>query len=89
MATGAEGSSDPVAHVLPPGIACGGDGRQRAVAAERHRFRTGRGQVAELSLKDVAAAMLANLGVVGEVVANGVDGPKAGMRSTAPMGRIS
>jgi 2-methylfumaryl-CoA isomerase len=48
------------------------------LAAERHRLRTGRGQLAELSLKDVAAAMMANLGIVGEVVANGVDRPKAG-----------
>lgn len=79
MATGAEGSSDPVAHVLPAwDCMAGGMVVNALLAAERHRFRTGRGQVAELSLKDVAAAMLANLGVVGEVVANGVDRAKAG-----------
>jgi 2-methylfumaryl-CoA isomerase len=32
----------------------------------------------ELSLKDVGAAMLGNLGIVGEVVVNGVDRPKVG-----------
>jgi 2-methylfumaryl-CoA isomerase len=48
------------------------------LAAERHRLRTGKGQIAELSLKDVAAAMMANLGIVGEVAVNGVDRPRAG-----------
>ncbi|MEZ5754471.1 MAG: CoA transferase [Paracoccaceae bacterium] len=79
MATGAEGSTDPVAHVLPAwDCIAGGMVVNALLAAERHRLRTGRGQVAELALKDVAAAMLANLGIVGEVVANGVDRPKAG-----------
>lgn len=79
MATGAEGSADPVAHVLPAwDCIAGGMVVNALLAAERHRMRTGRGQLAELSLKDVAAAMLANLGIVGEVVANGVDRPKAG-----------
>lgn len=79
MATGAEGSSDPVAHVLPAwDCIAGGMVVNALLAAERHRLRTGRGQVAELALKDVAAAMLANLGILGEVVANGVDRPKAG-----------
>jgi 2-methylfumaryl-CoA isomerase len=79
MATGPEGSADPVAHVLPAwDCIAGGMVVNALLAAERHRFRTGRGQVAELSLKDVAAAMMANLGIVGEVVANGVDRAKAG-----------
>lgn len=79
MATGAEGSVDPVAHVLPAwDCIAGGMVVNALLAAERHRLRTGRGQVAELALKDVAAAMLANLGILGEVVANGVDRPKAG-----------
>lgn len=79
MATGAEGSAEPVAHVLPAwDCIAGGMVVQALLAAERHRLRTGKGQVAELALKDVAAAMLANLGIVAEVVANGVDRPKAG-----------
>jgi 2-methylfumaryl-CoA isomerase len=79
MATGAEGSTDPVAHVLPAwDCIAGGMVVNALLAAERHRLRTGRGQLAELALKDVAAAMLANLGIVGEVLANGLDRPKAG-----------
>ena len=79
MATGPEGSTDPVAHMLPAwDCIAGGMVVNALLAAERHRLRTGRGQLAELSLKDVAAAMLANLGIVGEVVANGVDRSKSG-----------
>jgi len=79
MATGAEGSTEPVAHVLPAwDCIAGGMVVNALLAAERHRLRTGKGQLAELSLKDVAAAMMANLGIVGEVVANGVDRAKAG-----------
>ncbi|WGV17004.1 CoA transferase [Fuscovulum ytuae] len=79
MATGAEGSTEPVAHVLPAwDCIAGGMVVNALLAAERHRLRTGRGQLAELALKDVASAMLANLGIVGEVLANGVDRPKAG-----------
>jgi 2-methylfumaryl-CoA isomerase len=48
------------------------------LAAERHRLRTGQGQEAVLTLKDVAAAMLGNLGIIGEVAVNGTDRPKAG-----------
>jgi 2-methylfumaryl-CoA isomerase len=79
MVTGPEGSSEPVAHVLPAWdciagqMVCG-----TLLAAERHRLRTGMGQLAELSLKDVAAAMLGNLGIIGEVVVNGVDRGKSG-----------
>jgi len=78
-ATGPEGSAMPVAHVLPAWDCITGQlVVSTLLAAERHRLRTGRGQLAELSLKDVAAAMLGNLGIVGEVVVNGVDRPRAG-----------
>ena len=79
MATGPEGSDEPVAHVLPAWDCIAGQMVvNAALAAERHRLRTGAGQLVELSLKDVAAGMLGHLGIVGEVVANGVDRPKAG-----------
>jgi len=79
MATGPEGSADPVAHVLPAWDCIAGQlVVSTLLAAERHRLRGGAGQLAELSLKDVAAAMLANLGIVAEVQINGVDRARVG-----------
>ena len=78
-ATGPEGSAEPVAHVLPAwDCIAGGMVVNAVLAAERHRLRTGAGQLVELSLKDVAAAMLGHLGIIGEVAVNGVDRPKYG-----------
>ena len=78
-ATGPEGSAEPVAHVLPAWDCIAGSLAVSALlAAERHRLRTGAGQQVELALKDVAAAMLGNLGIIGEVAVNGVDRPKGG-----------
>lgn len=79
VATGAEGSTDPVAHVLPAWDCIAGQlVVSTLLAAERHRLRGGGGQLAEVALKDVAAAMLANLGILAEVTVNKVDRPKAG-----------
>lgn len=79
MATGPEGSADPVAHVLPAwDCIAGGMAVNALLAAERHRLRRWEGQEVTLTLKDVAAAMLGNLGIIGEVAENGVDRPKAG-----------
>ena len=78
-ATGPEGSTEPVAHVLPAFDCIAGNMAVTALlAAERHRLRTGQGQEVLLSLKDVAAAMLGNLGIIGEVAINGTDRPKYG-----------
>ena len=78
-ATGPEGSDQPVAHVLPAwDCISGGMVVSSLLAAERHRLRTGVGQEVDLSLKDVAAAMLGNLGILGEAAVNGVDRPKSG-----------
>lgn len=78
-ATGPEGSQEPVAHVMPAWDCITGQMAALAVlAAERHRRATGEGQVMEIALKDVAAAMLGNLGILGEVMVNGVDRPKYG-----------
>lgn len=79
IATGPEGSTEPVGHTLPAWDCM--TGQQAALgilAAERHRRLTGRGQVVELALKDMALAMLGNLGIIGEVTVNGVDRPKVG-----------
>ncbi len=78
MATGLPGT-DPVAHVLPAWDLIAGQMIVNTVlAAERHRLRTGAGQLAELSLKDVAAGVMGHLGIVGEVVVNGVDRARYG-----------
>ena len=78
-ATGPEGSSEPVAHVLPAWDCITGQmAALGLLAAERHRRLTGQGQLVEIALKDVALAMLGNLGILGEVAVNGVDRPKYG-----------
>jgi 2-methylfumaryl-CoA isomerase len=78
MATGSPGSG-PVAHVLPAFDCIAGQMLVGTLlAAERMRLRNGQGQLAELALKDVAAAVLGHLGIIGEVVVNGVDRPKVG-----------
>jgi len=78
-ATGPQGSTEPTAHVLPAWDCMAGNMAVSALlAAERHRLRSGQGQEVVFSLKDAAAAMLGNLGIIGEVCVNGVDRPKAG-----------
>ena len=79
MATGPEGSTDPVAHALPAWDCIAGNMVVSALlAAERKRLRHGQGSSVDLALKDVAAAMLGHLGVIGEVEVNGTSRPKSG-----------
>jgi 2-methylfumaryl-CoA isomerase len=79
FATGPEGLADPVAHMLPAwDLVAGQMVAGTLLACERHRMRTGEGQLAEMSLKDVGAAMMANLGIIAEVAVNGVDRPRHG-----------
>ena len=74
MATGPEGLEEPVGHVLPAWDCIAGQMLVNTLlAAERHRLRSGQGQLAELALKDVGAAMLGHLGIIAEVTVNGVD----------------
>ena len=78
-ATGPVGSAEPVAHVLPAWDCIAGQMvAMGLLAAERHRLKTGQGQIVEIALKDVAAAMLGHLGIIGEVAVNGFDRPKYG-----------
>lgn len=78
-ATGPAGLEEPVGHVLPAWDCIAGHlAAMGLLAAERQRLITGRGESVELTLKDVAAAMLGNLGIIGEVMINGVDRPKSG-----------
>ena len=78
-ATGPEGSAEPVCHVLPAWDCITGQmAALGLLAAERHRRLTGQGQAVEIALKDVALAMLGNLGIIGEVMVNDFDRPKYG-----------
>jgi len=78
-ATGPEGSGGPVCHVLPAWDCITGQmAALGLLAAERHRRLTGQGQSVEIALKDVALAMMGNLGIIGEVMVNDFDRPKYG-----------
>ncbi|WP_415401652.1 CoA transferase [Tateyamaria sp. SN3-11] len=77
--TGPEGSQDPVAHALPAWDLIAGNMCVSALlAAERHRLRHGTGQEARIALKDVAAAAIGHLGMIGDAVLNSEERAKAG-----------
>lgn len=77
--TGPEDWPFPVAHAMPAwDLAAGHLVVSSLLAAERTRLRTGHGQEVELSLKDVAAATIGHLGMIGDAVVNAQDRPKAG-----------
>ena len=64
----------PVNHVLPAWDVIAGNMVVSAVlAADRHRLRTGEGQLVRLSLTDVALATVSALGHIGEVVVDDSD----------------
>jgi 2-methylfumaryl-CoA isomerase len=69
--TGPEGHEEPVASALPAwDLIAGNLVVSSLLAAERHRLRRGTGQEVELSLKDVAAATLGHLGMIGDATLN-------------------
>ncbi len=77
--TGPEGHDDPVASALPAwDLIAGNLAVSSLLAAERHRLRQGEGQEVVLTLKDVAAATMAHLGIVGDVHVNDRDRDKSG-----------
>ena len=57
------------------------------LAADRHRQRTGQGQLVQLALADMAFAMLGNLGNIAEVQINGFDRPRYGNDIYGTFGR--
>jgi 2-methylfumaryl-CoA isomerase len=78
-ATGPRGSTDPTCHVLPAWDCIAGNMVVSGLlAAERQRLRGQGGQLVDLTLKDAAAAMLGNLGIIGEVTINGHSREKHG-----------
>ncbi|MDJ0992678.1 MAG: CoA transferase [Dinoroseobacter sp.] len=77
--TGPEGHDAPVANALPAwDLMAGHMCVSSVLAAERHRLRKGIGQEVTLSLKDVAAATLGHLGMIGDAVLNDVQRSKSG-----------
>jgi 2-methylfumaryl-CoA isomerase len=78
-ATGPRNLAEPLNSVLPAwDVATGTLAAVGMLAAERHRARTGEGQLVELSLSDVAFAMVGNLGRIAEAQVDGTDQPKDG-----------
>ncbi len=79
LVTGPRIWSRPVNHLLPAWDCIAGQMCMVGLlAAERHRRLTGEGQLVRLALKDVALAMLGNLGKIAEVMVNDADRPKDG-----------
>ncbi len=86
--TGPEGDAQPVNHVLPAWDLIAGQMMATAVlAAERHRSRTGQGQLVRLALKDIAAATLGHLGMIAEASLIDEDRPKQGNYLYGAFGR--
>lgn len=79
LITGPVDAEGPVNHVLPAwDIATGYAAAVALLAAERHRTRTGKGQLVKVSLQDMALAATAALGFLGEAEINGIDRPRYG-----------
>lgn len=78
-ATGPRNLAEPLNSVLPAwDVAMGTLAAVGMLAAERRRSRSGEGELVELSLSDVAFAMVGNLGRIAEATLGGVDQPKDG-----------
>jgi 2-methylfumaryl-CoA isomerase len=86
--TGPTTSPEPVNHVLPAwDFITGHMMALGLLAAERHRRITGQGQLLKIALKDVGLAMLANMGMIAEVMINDEDRPKQGNYLYGAFGR--
>ena len=78
-ATGPRNLAEPLNSILPAwDIALGTLAAVGLLAAERHRRLTGAGQLVNLSLSDVAFAMVGNLGRIAEAELGGRDQQKDG-----------
>jgi 2-methylfumaryl-CoA isomerase len=88
LVTGHGSREAPVNHVFPAWDALTGLSAAIAMmAAERKRSATGRGQLARVSLADVALWMVGNLGHIAEVEVGGVDRPPLGNDLFGAFGR--
>lgn len=86
--TGPAHDNVPVNHVLPAwDLMTGAYAAFALLAAERNRTQTGRGREIQVSLSDIAAASLANLGNLAEVTLSGEDRPRSGNNLFGAFGR--
>ena len=86
--TGPTAFPRPVNHLLPAWDCIAGQmAAAGLLAAERHRRRSGQGQLVRLALKDVALATLGHLGKIAEVTINDGDRPKDGNYLYGAFGR--
>jgi 2-methylfumaryl-CoA isomerase len=87
-ATGPRNLSVPFNHLLPAWDAVTGTlAAAGLLAAERHRRRTGAGQLVKVALSDVAFAMVGNLGKIAEAQINRRERPKDGNYLYGAFGR--
>lgn len=78
-ATGPRNLAEPLNSILPSwDLVMGGLAATGLLAAERHRNRTGEGQLVKLALSDVAFATVGNLGRIAEAQLGGQDQRKDG-----------
>jgi 2-methylfumaryl-CoA isomerase len=79
LVTGPADHEGPVNHVLPAwDFICGQTAAVGLLAADRHRNRTGEGQLLTLALSDVAFAVVSAFGHVGEAQVLGTQRPRIG-----------
>lgn len=82
------GEDRPVNHVLPAwDVICGQTAALGLLAAERHRSRTGEGQLVTLALSDVALAVVTALGHVAEAQVLGAERARLGNDLYGALGR--
>lgn len=87
MTGSAENGANPVNHVLPAwDLLTGAYAAFTALAADRHRNRTGQGQEVTVPLSDVALASLGHMGQIAEVLTGG-DRPRYGNALFGAFGR--
>ncbi len=87
-ATGPANLGVPFNHLLPAWDAITGTlASTGLLAAERHRRKTGKGQMVRLALSDVAIAMVGHLGKIAEVQINRHERPKYGNYLYGSFGR--
>ena len=88
FATGPEQHEGPINNVLPGwDLTCGLTAAIGLLSAERHRYRTGKGQLVKLSLADVAYHLTGSLGYIGDVQINNQERPRIGNDMYGTFGR--